>query len=132
MNRFHIFLLLEIKVVSATNEHWDVIPDYIGDGQGDQEEIMKAICDGIGEGYDGVDCDGVVTGTPQVRCRTVHFVLVFADAVDAAVLLIVLSVVVAVLPLMSFFLSVLGLFVVVLGASFVVAVVVFPGLLLLS
>lgn len=43
-----------------------MVPDYIGDGKGDQEEIMTAICDGIGQGFDGTDCDGVVTGTAEV------------------------------------------------------------------
>ena len=48
-------------------EEWDLIPDYIGDGSGDQEEIMQAICDGIGEGFDGTDCDGVATGNDEVK-----------------------------------------------------------------
>ena len=48
-------------------EEWDLIPDYIGDGSGDQEEIMQAICDGIGEGFDGTDCDGVATGLSLIH-----------------------------------------------------------------
>eukprot|EP00904_Undaria_pinnatifida_P002876 jgi/Undpi1/1258/HiC_scaffold_109.g14172.m1 len=52
-------------VVSTTLEGWYVIPDYIGDGSGDQEEIMEAICDGIGESFDGTDCDGVATGNDE-------------------------------------------------------------------
>lgn len=54
--------------MSTTIEEWDVVPDYIGDGSGDQEEIMQAICDGIGEGFDGADCDGVATGNDEVKC----------------------------------------------------------------
>ena len=54
-------------MVSTTIEEWDVVPDYIGDGSGDQEEIMQAICDGIGEGFDGTDCDGVATGEEKVN-----------------------------------------------------------------
>ena len=55
------------KVVSTTIEAWYAIPDYIGDGIGDQEEIMQAICDGIGEGFDGTDCDGVATGEEKLN-----------------------------------------------------------------
>lgn len=47
-------------------DSWGVIPDLIGDGTSDQEEIMTAICKGAGEGFGGVTCDGVVSGTPQV------------------------------------------------------------------
>lgn len=47
-------------------DSWSVIPDLIGDGTSDQEEIMTAICKGAGEGFGGVTCDGVVSGTPQV------------------------------------------------------------------
>ena len=53
-------------MVSTTLEGWYVIPDYIGDGNGDQQEIMEAICDGIGESFDGTDCDGVATGNDKV------------------------------------------------------------------
>lgn len=58
-----------MKVVSTTLEGWYVIPDYIGDGKGDQSEIMQAICDGVGQGFDGVDCDGVSTGDSEVSKR---------------------------------------------------------------
>lgn len=54
-------------MASTTISAWFAIPNYIGDGNGDQEEIMKAICDGIGEGYDGTDCDGVATGKDKVN-----------------------------------------------------------------
>lgn len=57
------------KVVSTTIEEWFVVPDYVGDSSGDQEEIMQAICDGIGEGFDGTDCDGIATGNAQVKWR---------------------------------------------------------------
>lgn len=55
--------------MSTTIEEWSIVPDYIGDGSGDQQDIMTAICDAIGEGYDGTDCDGVVTGTPEVSVK---------------------------------------------------------------
>ena len=54
-------------MVSTTIEEWNLVPDYIGDGSGDQEEIMQAVCDGIGESFDGTDCDGVATGNDQVE-----------------------------------------------------------------
>ena len=54
-------------MVSTTIEAWYAIPDYIGDGIGDQMEIMQAICDAIGEGFDGTDCDGVATGNDEVK-----------------------------------------------------------------
>lgn len=60
-------------MVSTTIVEWNVVPDYIGDGSGDHKAIMMAICDGIGEGFDGTDCDGVVTGTPEVG-NTASFV----------------------------------------------------------
>lgn len=50
-------------------DYWGVTPDYIGDGTSDQEELMTAICAGAGEGFGGVACDGVVSGTPQVALR---------------------------------------------------------------
>lgn len=53
-------------MVSTAIEEWGVITDYIGDGTSDQEEIMRATCDAAGQGFDGTDCDGVVTGTPEV------------------------------------------------------------------
>lgn len=56
-------LVGSVQVVSATNERWDVIPDYIGDGIGDQGEIMEAICAAIGQGVNGIDCDGVEPAT---------------------------------------------------------------------
>lgn len=55
-----------ISVASTRIMSWRGVPDYIADGNGDQEEIMMAICDGIGEGFDGTDCDGVATGEEQV------------------------------------------------------------------
>ena len=55
-----------MQVASTMIESWSVIPDYIGDGNSDQEELMTAICKGAGEGFGGVTCDGVVSGTPQV------------------------------------------------------------------
>lgn len=55
--------------MATTIEEWFVVPDYIGDGSGDQEEIMQAICHGIGEGFDGTDCNGVATGNDQVKWR---------------------------------------------------------------
>eukprot|EP00904_Undaria_pinnatifida_P006174 jgi/Undpi1/2687/HiC_scaffold_14.g06065.m1 len=57
-------------VMSTTIEEWNCVPDYIGAGSGDQYEIMQAICAGIGEGFDGTDCDGVATGedpAPEVN-----------------------------------------------------------------
>ena len=53
--------------MSTTSELWGVVPDYIGDGSGDQKEIMEAICRGIGESFDGTDCDGVATGNEEVN-----------------------------------------------------------------
>lgn len=67
-------------MVTTTIEEWGVVPDYIGDGSGDQEEIMMAICDSIGEGYDGMDCDGVVTGTPEAS-TTMRLCIVMPDRV---------------------------------------------------
>eukprot|EP00904_Undaria_pinnatifida_P008909 jgi/Undpi1/5148/HiC_scaffold_19.g08499.m1 len=52
-------------VASTMIDYWGVTPDYIGDGTSDQEELMTAICAGAGEGFGGVACDGVVSGTPQ-------------------------------------------------------------------
>lgn len=57
-----------LQVASTMIDSWGVIPDYIGDGTSDQEELMTAICAGAGEGFGGVTCDGVVSGTSQVAC----------------------------------------------------------------
>ena len=38
--------------------NWRVIPDVIGDGVSDQQEIMAAICEAKGAGFDGTDCVG--------------------------------------------------------------------------
>lgn len=54
-------------MVSAGNDFWNVIPDFIGDGIGDQEEIMTAICEGIGQEVDGTDCDGDADYTIEVH-----------------------------------------------------------------
>ena len=54
-------------MVSTTIEEWHLIPDHIGDGRGDQEEIMPSIRNGIGEGFDGTDCDGVATRDYDVK-----------------------------------------------------------------
>lgn len=37
---------------------WNVIPDIIGDGASEQEEIMTAICETKGATFDGADCVG--------------------------------------------------------------------------
>lgn len=73
-----------VQVVSTTIEEWNVVPDYIGNGSGDQQEIMTAICDSIKEGFDGWDCDGVATGSPEVtnasysdtrECMLLHYMV---------------------------------------------------------
>lgn len=66
---FHECVRALIKVVSAANDFWNVIPDFIGDGIGDQEEIMTAICDGIGQVVDGTDCDGDAADTVEVHIK---------------------------------------------------------------
>ncbi len=37
---------------------WNLIPDVIGDGVSDQQEIMAAICEAKGAAFDGIDCVG--------------------------------------------------------------------------
>lgn len=43
-----------------------MVPDYIGDGSGDQEEIQTAICDAAGLEFDGFDCEGDVSAAAEV------------------------------------------------------------------
>ncbi|CAN0147040.1 unnamed protein product, partial [Ectocarpus fasciculatus] len=47
-----------IDVVTTTIETWGVVPDVIGEGVSEQKNIMKAICEGKGSTFDGVDCVG--------------------------------------------------------------------------
>lgn len=48
----------DVQVVSTTLEEWYVTPDVIGEGVSEQHVINKAICEGKGATYDGVDCVG--------------------------------------------------------------------------
>ena len=45
-------------MVTTTMTEWNRVPDIIGDGVSEQEEIMTAICETKGTTYDGVDCVG--------------------------------------------------------------------------
>lgn len=58
-----------LQVVTTTIEEWDVVPDYIGNAQGDQEELQMAICEAAGLDFDGADCDGDSSGSSEV-CMT--------------------------------------------------------------
>ncbi|CAN0009638.1 unnamed protein product [Ectocarpus sp. 12 AP-2014] len=46
------------EVVTTTMTVWRVVPDIIGDGVSEQEEIMAAICETKGAAFDGTDCVG--------------------------------------------------------------------------
>lgn len=45
-------------MVTTTQRYWSGIPDIIGDGVSEQEEIMTAICEAKGATFDGTDCVG--------------------------------------------------------------------------
>lgn len=45
-------------MVTTTMAKWGRIPDIIGDGVSEQDEIMTAICEAKGSTYDGTDCAG--------------------------------------------------------------------------
>ncbi|CAM9220801.1 unnamed protein product [Pylaiella littoralis] len=47
-----------LNMVTTTTSIWELIPDIIGDGVSDQEEIMMAICEAKGAAFDGTDCVG--------------------------------------------------------------------------
>ena len=46
------------QMVTTTMTEWGMIPDIIGDGVSEQEEIMTAICETKGATFDGTDCVG--------------------------------------------------------------------------
>lgn len=46
------------QVAATTQFEWNVIPDIIGDGVSEQQEIMTAICENKGSTFDGTDCVG--------------------------------------------------------------------------
>lgn len=45
-------------MATVTQRYWFGIPDIIGDGVSEQEEIMTAICEAKGATFNGVDCVG--------------------------------------------------------------------------
>ncbi|CAN0223077.1 unnamed protein product, partial [Pylaiella littoralis] len=47
-----------LSMVTTTQRYWSGIPDIIGDGVSEQEEIMTAICEAKGATFDGTDCVG--------------------------------------------------------------------------
>lgn len=51
-------------MVTTTMHEWGVLPDIIGDGAAEQEEIMTAICETKGATFDGTDCVGDLDDTP--------------------------------------------------------------------
>lgn len=60
-------------MVTTTTSIWELIPDIIGDGVSDQEEIMMAICEAKGAAFDGTDCVGELNdSTFYVRFVQLH------------------------------------------------------------
>ena len=45
-------------MAATTIFDWGIIPDIIGDGVSEQQEIMTAICENKGSTFDGMDCVG--------------------------------------------------------------------------
>lgn len=45
-------------MVTTSMIKWGIIPDIIGDGVSEQEEIMTVICETKGAQFDGTDCVG--------------------------------------------------------------------------
>ena len=45
-------------MAATTIFDWGIIPDIIGDGVSEQQEIMTAICENKGSTFDGIDCVG--------------------------------------------------------------------------
>lgn len=50
-------------MVTTTMNTWRVLPDIIGDGEAEQEEIMTTICETKGATFDGTDCVGDLDDT---------------------------------------------------------------------
>lgn len=64
------------KMVTTAMAHWDLMPDIIGNGVSDQEDIMTAICETKGASFDGTDCVGELDdSTVHITFRTGDYFL---------------------------------------------------------
>ena len=63
-------------MVSTAVDVWEVVPDIIGDGVSDQEEIMTAICETKGAAFDGIDCVGELDDSTVTVCA-INFLFIF-------------------------------------------------------
>lgn len=62
-------------MVTTTSSVWGVLPDIIGTGAAEQQQIMTIICEAKGAAFDGTDCVGelndssVVVRVESAGCR---------------------------------------------------------------